>query len=88
MAKAQTSPAAAHSHKDGGEHDWEASDAMHTLMRAGEIIHDKPLLMRVRKRAAAHATKMSEVAKQASQLAKRGAISEAAMAKLARRSKA
>lgn len=61
--------------------DWEAHDAMHTLMRAGEIVKNKPLLKRVRKKAAEHAEKMQDVANRAGDLARRGLISEKAMAK-------
>lgn len=73
MAKATSAP---HSRED-----WEAHDAMHTLMRAGEIVRDKSLLKRARKKAAEHAEKMREVADRAGQLAKMGRISPKAMAK-------
>lgn len=88
MAKASAALNADRPAKDGGEHDWEAHDGMHTLMRAGEIIRNKPLLKRVRKHAAAHSQKMADVSKQAAQLAKTGAISEKALTKLAARAKA
>lgn len=87
MAKGAALQANRPSH-DGSEHDWEAHDGMHTLMRAGEIIANKPLLKRVRKHAAAHSQKMADVSKQAARLAKSGAISEKALAKLAERAKA
>lgn len=61
--------------------DWEAHDAMHTLMRAGEIVKNKGLLKRARKKAAEHASKMQEVADRAGRLAKMGHISEKAAAK-------
>lgn len=63
--------------------DWEAHDAMHTLMRAGEIVKDKKLLGRVRKQAAEHAKKMHDVASRAGALARRGLISDKAMSKMA-----
>jgi hypothetical protein len=62
--------------------DWEAHDGMHTLMRAAEIVKDKALLKRVKKKAAEHAQKSRDVAERASSLAKTGAISEKAMAKV------
>ena len=66
--------------------EWEVRDAMHTMMRAGEIVNDKKLLGLVRKEAAEHAQKMQDVSKQASQLAKMGRISPKQMAKLRGRS--
>jgi dTDP-glucose pyrophosphorylase len=62
--------------------DWEISDAMHTMLRAGEIVADKKLMGLVKKKAAEHASKMQGVAKQAAQLAKQGRISPKQMAKL------
>lgn len=62
--------------------DWEAHDAMHTMMRAGEIVKDKKLMERVRKKAKEHAENSAEVAERAGRLAKSGKISEKAMAKL------
>ena len=61
---------------------WEVRDAMHTMIRAGEIVRDKKLLVEVKKHAAEHADKMKEVARQAAELAKRGRISPKQMAKL------
>jgi hypothetical protein len=75
---AKNYPSTASSSKD----DWEAHDAMHTLMRAGEIIKDKKLLSRARKKAAEHAAKMQDVADHAAALAKRGLISDKQMVKL------
>ncbi len=37
--------------KSEPKEDWEAHDAMHTLMRAGEIVKNKPLLARAKKAA-------------------------------------
>lgn len=65
--------------------EWEVRDAMHTMMRAGEIVKDKKLLALVRKEAAEHSQKMANVARQASQLAKMGRISDKQMAKLGAR---
>ena len=69
--------------KKSREHDdWEAHDAMHTLMRANEIRKDKKLMARVEKKAAEHSEKMREVSERAGRLAKSGRISEKQMAKL------
>lgn len=73
MANSKAMP---HSHED-----WEAHDAMHTLMRAGEIIADKKLLKRARNKAAEHSEKMRDVANRAGQLAKMGRISPKAAQK-------
>lgn len=62
--------------------DYEVRDAMHTMMRAGEIVKDKALMGHIRKHAAEHAAKMHAVLQQAHHLAKSGRISEKAMAKL------
>lgn len=62
--------------------DYEARDAMHTLLRAGKITKDKPLLEAARKHAAEHAKEMAEVAERAGQLARRGMISDKQMARL------
>lgn len=61
---------------------WEVRDAMHTMMRAGEIIKDKKLLAAVKKEAQAHAAELNETAARAGQLAKMGKISPKQMAKL------
>jgi hypothetical protein len=63
--------------------EWEVRDAMHTMLRAGEIVKDKHLMGHVRKHAADHAKKTHEVAQRAAHLAKSGRISEKQMAKLA-----
>jgi hypothetical protein len=68
--------------KSKGFDDWEVREAMHTMMRAAEIIKDKKLLGAVRKEAANHASKMRDVAAQAGQLARTGRISPKQMAKL------
>jgi hypothetical protein len=65
--------------------DYEIHDAMHTMLRAGEIVKDKKLMGHVRKHAAEHAKKTHEVAERASHLAKSGRISPRQMAKLASR---
>lgn len=70
--------------EDGSEHDWEAHDAMHTLMRAGKIVKNKKLMGRVKKHAARHAQESRAVAEQAEHLARAGRISPKAMEKLAR----
>ena len=65
--------------------DYEIHDAMHTMLRAGEIVKDKKLMGHVRKHAAEHAKKTHAVAERAGQLAKSGRISPRQMAKLASR---
>lgn len=64
--------------------EWEVRDAMHTLMRAGEITKNKKLLDLVRKEANRHAAELEETAARAGQLAKMGRISDKQMAKLAK----
>jgi hypothetical protein len=73
-------------YKSNPYEDWKVDDAMHTMMRAGEIVKDKKMIGLVRKKAAEHANKMAGVAKQASQLAKMGRISPKAMAKMGKKS--
>ncbi|XUM21055.1 hypothetical protein ACRAVF_27215 [Bradyrhizobium oligotrophicum S58] len=67
--------------------DWEASDAMHTLMRAEEIKKDEGLMKRVAKKAREHAEKSAEVARRASMLAKRGLISDKQMSSMSTKTK-
>jgi hypothetical protein len=63
--------------------EYEVRDAMHTMLKAKDIVKDKHLMGHVRKHAAEHATKMHEESKRARHLAKSGRISEKAMSKLA-----
>lgn len=70
--------------KKGFDH-WEVRDAMHTMLRAGEIIKDKKLLSAVKKEATSHAKELQETATRAGQLAKMGLISPKAMSKMAAR---
>lgn len=70
--------------KNGFDH-WEVRDAMHTMLRAGEIIKNKKLLAAVKKEANSHARELQETAQRAGQLAKMGLISPKAMAKMAAR---
>ena len=63
---------------------WEVREAMHTMLRAGEVIKDKKLLAEVKKHAASHAKEMQETANRAGRLAKMGLISDKQMAKLGR----
>jgi hypothetical protein len=65
---------------------WAVRDAMHTMMRAGELTKDKKMMGLVRKEAARHADEMREVADKAASLAKKGLISDKAMAKIGARS--
>jgi hypothetical protein len=62
--------------------EYEVRDAMHTMLRASEIVKDKTLMGHVRKHAAEHAKKTHEVAERAAHLAKAGKISDKAMAKM------
>lgn len=62
--------------------DYEARDAMNTLMRAREIEADRDLMTAAQKSAADHAAKMSDVARRAGALAKAGHISDKQLAKL------
>ncbi len=80
MAKSKGVPAAV-AVEDGKYDKWSVRDAMHTMMRAGELTKDKKMMGLVRKEAANHAREMQEVAHKASALAKAGRISEKAMAK-------
>lgn len=64
---------------------WEVRDAMDTMLRAREIVGNKPLLKEVRKHAKQHSTEMAEVSRQAGELAKRGMISPKAMERINRR---
>lgn len=61
---------------------WEVRDAMHTILRAGEHLKNKKLMGHVRKHAAEHAKDKQAEAQRASHLAKRGLISDKAMAKV------
>ena len=69
------------------ERKWEVEHAMHILREAGEIVADKKLMAEVEKLAAERAGEMKAVAHKAGQLAKRGMVSEKAMAKLAEKHK-
>lgn len=64
---------------------WQVEGALRTLQRAGEIVHDKKLMVRVKAMASEKAVEMTAIAKQASALAKSGRISPKQMAKLAAR---
>lgn len=64
---------------------WEVEDALRTLQRAGEIVHDKKLMAEVKAMANEKADEMRDVALQASSLAKMGRISPKQMAKLSSR---
>lgn len=85
MAMASGVPASTKPAKKKGFDHWEVRDAMHTMLRAGEIIKDKKLLAAVKKEASNHAQEMQNVAHQAGQLAKMGRISPKQMAKLGSR---
>lgn len=83
MASAETAPQPASAKTKPKKYDeWEVRDAMHTLMRAGEITKNKKLLELVRKEATRHAAELKETAARAGQLAKMGRISPKQMAKL------
>ena len=67
---------------DHPDREWEVRAAMHTMMRASEIVADKKLMAQVKKHAAEHAAKMRDVSHQAAMLAKAGRISPRQMAKM------
>lgn len=71
--------------KKKGFDPWEVRDAMHTMLRAGEIIKNKKLLAAVKKEAHSHAKELEETAARAGRLAKMGLISDKQMSKLAAR---
>ena len=60
---------------------WEVEDALHTLRRAGEIVHDKKLMAEVKAMAKDKIDEMEAIAHQAGMLAKMGKISPKQMAK-------
>jgi hypothetical protein len=64
---------------------WEVHDAMHTMMRASEIVRDKALLAAVKREAKSYAGEMEAKADRAREFAKRGMISPKQMAKLGSR---
>lgn len=64
---------------------WEVEDALSTLRRAGEIVHDKKLMEEVKAMATERADDFEAIAKQAGALAKAGRISPKQMARLAAR---
>ncbi len=68
--------------RDDKYEDWRVDDAMHTMLRARQIVGDKKMMGKVKERAKKHAKKMQGVADQASALAKRGLISDKQLAKL------
>jgi hypothetical protein len=61
---------------------WKVEDALRTLQRAGEIVHDKKLMADVKAMAKEKAGEMQTIAHQADQLARMGRISPKQMAKL------
>lgn len=63
---------------------WEVEDALSTLRRAGEIVHDKKLMAAVKAMATERADDFKAIADQAGRLAKSGRISPKQMAKLGR----
>lgn len=80
MAKSKSKSAPA---SIGGDRDdWEAEDAMRTLMRADEIKGNEALMKRVQKKAADHAKKSADIAQRAASLARRGLISDSQMSKM------
>lgn len=85
MAKAKSASTAsvpAASSEDGKYDKWAVRDAMHTMMRAGELTKDSKMMGLVRKEAARYAKESQELADKAAALAKKGLISEKAMAKM------
>ena len=82
MAKAAMPQSTNAKTKKKSYNEWEVREAMHTLMRAGEITKNKKLLDLVRKEATRHAAELKETAARAGALAKMGRISPKQMAKL------
>jgi len=64
---------------------YRVEDALRTLQRAGEIVHDAKLMAKVKECAAEKADEMKVIAKSADALAKAGRISPKQMAKLGAR---
>ena len=62
--------------------EWEVRDATHTILRAGEHLKNANLMKHVRKHAGVMAKEKQDEARRAAHLAKRGMISEKAMAKI------
>jgi len=84
MAKSKTS-AGVPLNSPSSDDRWQVEDALSTLRRAGEIVHDKKLMEKVRAMATERADEMKGIAKQANALAKMGRISPKQMAKLGAR---
>lgn len=83
MAKAKSTGAMPVASGEDGKYDkWAVRDAMHTMMRAGELTKDTRMMGLVRKEAARYAKESQELADKAASLAKKGLISEKAMAKM------
>jgi hypothetical protein len=82
MSKDVSQPATNKPFKPKKHDEWEVRDAMHTMLRASEIIKDKPLLAAIKKAAATEATEMTEKLGRVRQLAQKGMISDRQMAKM------
>lgn len=67
------------------EERWRVEDALRTLERAGEIVHDAKLMAKVKECAAEKVVEMKAIEKLAGPLAKMGRISPKQMAKLGAR---
>lgn len=61
---------------------WAVRDAMRTMMRAGELTKDTKMMGLVRKEASRYAAESQELADKAASLAKKGLISDKALAKM------
>lgn len=67
------------------EERWEVEDALRTLQRAGEIVHNAKLMAKVKEMASEKVDEMKAIEKSAGALAKMGRISPKQMAKLGKR---
>lgn len=87
MAKAKiksTSAAVPTSVRDEDDR-YRVEDALRTLQRAGEIVHDAKLMAKVKIMASEKVDEMKAIEKSADKLARAGRISPKQMAKLAAR---
>lgn len=83
MAKSKSSSYPAMPKTEAAERrKWEVEDALRTLRRAGEIVHDKKLMTEVKACAKDKIEEMEAIAHQAGVLAKMGKISPKQMVKM------
>lgn len=85
MAKATKSKSLGAAVSEATDDQWRVEDALRTLQRAGEIVHDAKLMAKVKECAAEKVVEMKAIEKSAGALAKMGRISPKQMAKLGAR---